>query len=248
LIINVILFIALFIIATGYAAVGLGGGTAYLAVLSFLTHDPQVIRPLTWSLNIIAAGIGFINYYRAGHFSWRFSIPLIIGGIAGGAVGARLPIDITTFTWLLAITLFLLAVHMFVGKKKSGASAEERKPLWPVLLILGFIVGVLSGLIGIGGGIVLGPIVLALRFSKATTSAAMTSLYVALSSAGALGAHVQGGGSVDLYQVAGFGAVVLIGGYLGSHYGARKASPRKLELIFGTLVLIAAVRLAWMSV
>jgi uncharacterized membrane protein YfcA len=248
LIIQIVLFIVLFVIAAGYAAVGLGGGSAYIAALSFWSHDPQIIRPIAWSLNIIAAGIGFINYYRAGHFSWRFSVPLVIGGIGGGAVGARLPIDPATFSWLLAIALFLISIRMFIGRKAGRPDTADRQPFWPVSVVTGFIVGVISGVVGIGGGIILGPIMLAFRLTKVKTSAAMTSLYVALSSAGALAGHFQGGGSVDGYQVAGFGAAVLVGGYLGSRFGARKASPRTLEFIFGTLVLIAAVRLAWISI
>lgn len=244
----VLITILLFIIAAGYAAVGLGGGSAYLAVLSFWSHDPHMIRPLAWGLNIVAAGIGFINYYRAGHFSWRFSVPLVIGGIAGGAVGARLPISTTQFGWLLAVTLFLIALKMLFGKKPATKPATRESIPWLIYIAVGFVVGIVSGLVGIGGGIILGPIMLAFRQAAVKTSAAMTSLYVALSSAGALGAHLAGGGSVEVYKLVVFGVVCLVGAYFGSRYGSRKASPRTLELIFGTLVLIAAIRLAWISI
>jgi uncharacterized membrane protein YfcA len=244
---TLLLPILLFLIAAGYAAVGLGGGSAYLAVLSFWSHDPHVIRPLAWGLNIVAAGMGFINYYRAGHFSWSFSTPLVIGGIAGGAVGARLPISMESFNWLLAVTLFLIALRMFLGKKPATATVAGRRAIWPISVAMGFLVGVISGLVGIGGGIILGPIILALRWTDVKTSAAMTSLYVALSSAGALGGHIQGGGAIDLYRLLGYGAICLVGAYIGSRFGARKASPRTLELIFGSLVLIASIRLAWIN-
>jgi len=144
--------ILLFIIAAGYAAVGLGGGSAYLAVLSFWSYEPHVIRPLAWGLNIIAAGIGFINYYRAGHFSWRFSAPLVIGGIAGGAVGARLPISTAQFGWLLAVTLLLIALKMLFGKKTASKPAAQKSTPWLIYIVIGFLVGVVSGLVGIGGG------------------------------------------------------------------------------------------------
>ncbi len=243
-----ILPIIVFLIAAGYAAVGLGGGTAYLAVLSFWSYDPQVIRPLAWGLNILAASIGFINYCRAGHFSWRFSFPLVISGTAGGAVGARLPIETGQFSWLLAITLFAVALRMLFKKSKS-VEEDLRQPLpLAVIIILGFVVGIASGLVGIGGGIILGPILLALRQAPVKTMAAMTSLYVALSSAGALGAHLQAGGTVDLVWLATLGVICMLGAFLGSRYGARKADPRILELIFGSLVMFAAMRLVWLSI
>ena len=243
-----ILPILLFIIAAGYAAVGLGGGSAYLAILSFWSNDPHVIRPLVWGLNIVAAGVGFANYYRAGHFSWSFSIPLVIGGIAGGAVGARLPISVESFNWLLAVTLFLIALRMLLGRKHTLPTTNGHRSIWLVCLILGFAVGVISGLVGIGGGIILGPIILAFRWADVKTTAAMTSLYVALSSAGALGGHIQGGGAIDLYRLLGYGAICLVGAYIGSRFGARRASPRMLELIFGTIVLVASLRLAWVNI
>ncbi len=241
---NLLLPILLFVIAAGYAAVGLGGGSAYLAVFSFWSRDPQVIRPLAWGLNILVAGVGFINYYRAGHYSAGFSTPLIIGGIAGGAVGARLPITTEVFSWLLAVTLFLVAGRMLLGIKTDRLSGTTGRPRWILYIIAGFICGVISGLIGIGGGIVLGPIMLVFRQAGMKTSAAMTSLYVALTSAGAMAAFLLGGGTIDAVQLPTYGVLCVLGGYLGSRFGARKASPRLLECIFGVFVLIAAVRLA----
>jgi hypothetical protein len=103
--------------------------------------------------------------------------------------------------------------------------------------------GAFSGVIGIGGGIIIGPLMLVFRQTGMKTSAAMTSLYVALSSAGALTAHLLGGGEVDTMLLPVYGAVCLVGGFLGSRYGAGRASPRLLECIFGGFVFIAAVRL-----
>ena len=242
--VTLLLPILLFIIAASYAAVGLGGGSAYLAVLSFWSYDPEVIRPIAWGLNILTAGVGFINYYRAGHFSPSFSAPLVIGGIAGAATGARLPISTATFSWLLAVTLFLIALRMFFSGKRALTPARHHRPPWLIYLLLGFLVGMISGLVGIGGGIILGPIILLFRQATVKTSAAMTSLYVALSSAGALGAHLLGRGTVDFYKLLGLGTVCLVAGYIGSRYGSQKASPRTLQLVFGTLILAAAIRLA----
>lgn len=245
---DIILAIALFLMAAGYAAVGLGGGTGYLALLSFWSHDPGIIRPLSWGLNILAAGIGFVNYYRNGHFSWKFSAPLIVGGIAGGAIGARLPISPVVFSNLLAVTLVLVAMKMFYGARHSGALRTNRESSWITRFPIGLVIGIFSGLVGIGGGVILGPVILLLHFADIKRSAATTSLYVALSSAGALAAHLTGGGTIDWVRLAGFGAGCLAGGYLGSIYGARKASPRLLEIVFAVVVLVAGMRLAFVGI
>jgi uncharacterized membrane protein YfcA len=241
---DIFLAIALFVLAVGYAAVGLGGGSGYIAVLTFWSHDPNIIRPISWGLNVIAAGVGFANFYRAGYFRLGFAAPLVVGGIVGAAVGARLPISAATFGKLLAVTLILVALQMIPGKRKRNVPEHHRRLSWAVLLAIGLAIGVLSGLLGMGGGVVLGPVILLVRLADIKTSAATTSLYVALSSAGALGAHVAGGGDVEWLRLLGFGCLCLIGGYLGSAYGARKASPRALELTFGAIVLIAGVQLA----
>lgn len=241
---DVLLSIGLFVMAAGYAAVGLGGGTGYLALLSFWNHDPGVIRPLSWGLNIIAAGIGFTNFYRGGHFNRRLSAPLVISGIIGGAFGARLPISPAVFSKLLAVTLVIVAIKMFYGSRRPASSAAWRESSWVTLFPIGLVIGVFSGLVGIGGGVILGPVILLLHFADIKHAAATTSLYVALSSAGALAAHLIGGGSIDWIRLAGFGAGCLAGGYLGSVYGARKASPRILETVFAVVVLIAGIRLA----
>ncbi len=241
---DIILAIALFVMAAGYAAIGLGGGTGYLALLSFWSHDPALLRPLSWGLNVLAAGIGFTNFYRSGHFNWQLSAPLILSGIIGGAIGARLPIGSESFSKILAATLVVVAIKMFYGATHPETVPATRRVSWLSLFPIGLIIGVFSGLVGMGGGVILGPIILLLHYADIKHAAATTSLYVALSSAGALAAHFAGGGTIDWIRLAGFGAVCLAGGYLGSVYGARKASPRLLESIFALVVLAAGVRLA----
>ncbi len=242
---NIYLAIALLIIALGYSAAGLGGGTGYLAVLTFWSHDLNVIRPLSWGLQIIVASIGFLNFYRAGYFSLAFAAPLILGGTIGGAIGDRLPINGAEFTALLAVMLLLASVKMYVGSKGKNSSRPLRVIPWMAKFAIGLATGIIAGLLGSGGGIVLGPVILLLRLADIKRSASTTTLYVVLTSAGALGTHVLGGGQVDLLKLATYGSICLVGAYFGSLFGARKASTRVLEIGFGTILLIAGSRLAW---
>ncbi len=245
---NIYLAIALFVVALGYSAAGLGGGTGYLAVLSFWSHDLNLLRPLSWGLQIIVASIGFFNFHRAGHFSLNFALPIILGGTIGGAVGDRLPISSTVFTAMLAVMLLLVAVKMFVGYRSAAAADEARVLPWGAKFAIGFGTGVIAGMLGSGGGVILGPVILMLRLADIKRSAATTSLFVVLTSSGALGTHVLRGGAVDFSTLATYGAICVVGAYFGSLFGARKASTRLLELGFGTILLVAGIRLAWKAI
>ncbi|MEW5702559.1 MAG: sulfite exporter TauE/SafE family protein [Candidatus Zixiibacteriota bacterium] len=240
---TVLLSGVLLLTAAAYASVGLGGGSSYLAILSFWSHDPDQIRPLSWGLNVVAAGVGSIIYHRSGHMSWRLSIPILIGGVVGAAIGARMPISAAAFRWLLAAALLAIAIRMFWGKKQRMTAAPKLSDSWWTRLAIGVAVGIPSGMVGIGGGILLGPLLVSLAVADTKIAAATTSLYVMLSSAAALSAHVAGGGLVDGQRLAVYGLVCMLGAFVGSRYGALKAKPRHLELIFACLILIAAVRL-----
>lgn len=242
---NIYLAIALFIVALGYSAAGLGGGTGYLAVLSFWSHDLNILRPLSWGLQIIVASIGFFNFYRAGHFSLNFALPIILGGVIGGAVGDRLPISGRVFTILLAVMLLAVAFKMLLGCCRAKTPDKPRDLPWAVKFTIGFGTGVIAGLLGSGGGVILGPVILVLRLADIKRSAATTTLFVVLTSSGALGTHLLQGGHLPVATLATYGGLCVVGAYFGSLFGARKASTRLLEFGFGTILFIAGSRLAW---
>jgi len=236
---------ALALIAAAYASVGLGGGTAYLSVLALWDADPQSLRPVAWTLNCVVSAIGFISYQRRGHFSFARSWALLLGGLVGGAIGASLPLGAQAFRVLLALTLLVVGVRMLLGAGRSSAGEGEGRSARPLaLLALGTVVGIVSGLVGIGGGIILGPIVIALGWLSTKRTAALTSLYILLTSVGALGAFLAAGGSLPLERLGIWAAAVVVGGFVGSRWGAGKASPRTLRRIFGTVAVLAGGKIA----
>jgi uncharacterized protein len=232
------------LIALAYSAVGLGGGTAYLALLSFWDATPDGLRPIAWSLNCIVTIIGLANYARAGHLDVRLAWPFLLGGIVGAAAGAAIPVDAATFQVILAVVLAATALRAATVKSgpKAGAEDATQRPWLPSLLV-GTVIGVISGLVGMGGGIVLGPVILALRWADAKRTAAITSAYILLSSASALGTHLASGGGVYWSQVAIFGAACAAGGFVGSLLGARFLSPRTLQTLLAVLATAAALKL-----
>lgn len=230
------------IIAAAYASVGLGGGTAYLSVMALWDTDPSTLRPVAWILNCVVSAIGFVSFYREKHFHWRLVWPFLVGGLTGGACGAALPLSVTVFQVLLALTLAIVGLRMLTARKVDSSTAVERFG-WAAPLGLGFVVGVVSGVIGIGGGIILGPIVIALGWLTTKRTAAMTTVYIFVASAGGLAAHFARGGTVQLTRIALFVGFVAVGGWLGSRWGAGKAKPRTLRRVFGVVALAVAIKL-----
>jgi uncharacterized membrane protein YfcA len=226
-----------------YASVGLGGGTAYLSIMSFWNADPMVLRPTAWSLNIVAASVAFLNFYRQGHFNARLAWPFLLGGVLGAVVGGGVHLGQRTFQAMLAITLICVALRMLLAKKQEASRALEKRRILPSLF-LGAAIGIVSGLVGIGGGIVLGPVLLALGWADMKTLAPITSLYILLNSSGALASFLLSGGSIDLPLTGVFCVAVLAGSFLGSRWGAKNASESTLKRIFGVVALAAGLKLS----
>jgi uncharacterized membrane protein YfcA len=238
---------ALFLVAFAYASVGLGGGTAYLSVLSFWILDPGTLRPTAWGLNVVVAVVTLLNFRREGHLEARGLWPYLAGGLLGAVAGAAVPTPVALFRWLLALTLAALATWMLVwgGTGLGEPEPRARRTGWPLGLFLGFLPGVLSGLVGLGGGILLGPVVLALRLLPVKKTAALTSAYILVVSAGALATHAATGGSFPWKSFAPYCLIVVTGGFLGSRFGAGKARPATLRRLLVVLMLAAAANLVW---
>lgn len=228
--------------AWAYAAVGLGGGTAYLSIMSFAESDPAVLRPLAWSLNIVTASVAFLNFSRQGHLDVRLAWPLLAGGVLGAAGGGAVRLPRATFQVMLAAILIYASLRMLTAGKRPSLPAPKRPPVW-FSLLLGAGVGIVSGLVGIGGGIVLGPLLLGLHHVDMKALAPITSLYILLNSAAALAAFLLRGGTADPRLTAVLCGAVLAGGFLGSRWGAKTASESALRRVFGIVALAAGVKL-----
>lgn len=226
-----------------YASVGLGGGTAYLSVMSFCYSDPTTLRPMAWSLNIVASFVGFVNFYRQGHFDIHLAWPFLIGGICGASIGGGIQVEKTAFQAMLAVVLVLAGIRMLCASKRAEHPSLKKAPIVPSLL-LGFGIGVISGLVGIGGGIVLGPVLIALRWADMKMLAPITSLYILLGSSAALTTFLFRGGSIDLHLAGVLCVAVLAGSFFGSRWGAKKASQTMLKRIFGVVALVAGIKLS----
>lgn len=240
-----ILVVLLLILSAAYSSVGLGGGTAYLAILSFWETDPQLLRPLAWELNILCSLVTFWNYFHHGHFSLRHAWPYLVGGMVGAMMGASVPLHPLAFKILLAVTLGLVSLRLMTQKDLSPQEQHERVDSPSLFLSMGIsiLIGGISGLVGIGGGILLGPILLGFRWMNIKQSAAITSSYILLCSFAAWITHQAAYSSISLQPSFILGATVVLGGFLGSRFGSGKASPTLLRQILSVITFLASLNI-----
>jgi len=230
---------AVFAVAVLYSSVGHGGASGYLAVLSLMGIVGAAASSSALALNILVAGISWIAFWRAGHFSWKLLAPLAIASIPAAAVGGWLTISEPLFKALLAFALACAAVRMFLPDLKADAL---RPPRVVVLAPAGAAIGMLSGIVGVGGGIFLSPLMMTCRWADAKRTAAVSAGFIVVNSVAGLGGRFARG-SLELLPYAWPLAAAFAGGLLGSWLGSRKLGTRWLRALLGVVLLIAAAKL-----
>ena len=174
---------AVFLVAVLYSSVGHGGASGYLAVMALMAVAPEVTRPTALTLNLFVASIATVQYYRAGHFSWALFVPFAIASIPMAYLGGTIQLPTNVHKIVLGVVLILAAIRLAI-KLKSDEEALEA-PIW-LSVIIGAVLGLLSGLVGVGGGIFLTPVLLLMHWSKAKTAAGVSALFILVNSAAGL--------------------------------------------------------------
>lgn len=237
-----ILALLFFIIAALYAAVGNGGGTGYLAVMSLAGLPPDVMKPTALALNILVAGIGTWKYVRAGHFSARLFWPVAAVSIPFAFLGGRLNLAWTLYRPALGVVLLLAALRLWSSTREPADAARRVDlPLW-VALVVGIGVGFLSGLLGIGGGILLGPLLLLAGWTGTREALGVTAAFVLVNSAAGLLGYLSGVPALPpgiWLWLAAAGA----GGWIGAEFGSRRLNPLVLRRLLAVLLVLAGLRM-----
>ena len=235
-----LLLILLLIVAFLYASVGHGGASGYLALMSLFAFPVTYMKPTALVLNILVSAISFSFYYRAKKFDWKLFYPFVITSIPFSFFGGMITIETHIYKIILA-TVLLFAVARLVGLfgKQKGALQPINIPL---ALFIGAIIGYLSGLIGIGGGIILTPVILLLGWADIKKSAAVSALFIFVNSISGLFGFLSKGGIVSISSVS-LITVVLIGGILGGYFGSKKMNNHVLRNVLALVLLIAIFKL-----
>jgi uncharacterized protein len=235
------LFLAsLFLIALLYSSVGHGGASGYLALIALAGISPFYMKPTALTLNLFVSAIAFIAYYRAGYFRLRIILPFLLTSIPMAHIGARIHINPSAYKIILGIFL-LIAVGRMLFIHGSVTEDSKRVPVLPALLI-GAVLGFFSGMIGIGGGILLSPILILMHWGNLKESAAASSLFIFLNSLAGLTALIQGG-LVYESRIVEWIIIGVAGGIAGSFLGSKKLPSVKLKYVLAAILIMASAKL-----
>lgn len=242
-----LLLVLFFMTALVYSMAGLGGGSTYLALLALFSFPYSFIPKVALLCNLVVVVSGFWFFMRAGHFSLKRTVPFVLSSIPMAYWGGSLPIGKTLFTLLLGLSLAVASLRMFFSNKTfQSPSFFSWKKAWTIGLPAGAFLGFLSGVVGIGGGIYLTPVLLLMRWADAKQAAASASFFILVNSiAGLTGQFSKSGFSsgpeMSALWILLFAA--FLGGQIGSRFGSQKISPFILQRVAAILILYASGRL-----
>ena len=223
--------------------VGFGGGSSYLAIMVLAGLSYQQIPAQALTCNIIVAGGGFWLFYKAGHFRANKVLPFVACSIPMAYLGGRMLINKELFCILLGLSLLAVALRLFMRTPQAESSKDvSQKRAWAVGLPIGALLGLLAGVVGIGGGIFLSPILLLMRWANAKEAAASASFFIVVNSAAGLVGQFQKG-ATDFSYLIPLALAVLLGGQIGARLGAFHLPKVALQKGLAGLVFYVSVRL-----
>ena len=243
----IILSILFFITAVLYSSVGFGGGSTYLALL-LIWDVPYYIFPIIGLFcNIIVVTGNSINYVRAGNHNFKLLIPFLIGSIPLAFIGGTLIIKKEIFEILLFLVLSIAGLLLLINNKSyEDKNIIIKKLHLFVSILIGSVLGLISGIVGIGGGIFLSPILFLLKADKPKNIATTASLFILINSIfGVLGQLTKENILNEIILYWPLFLTVLIGGLFGNYLNLKIFSNRVLALITSLLVIFVAIRMAF---
>ena len=237
---EILFYVLLVLVAFLYSSVGHGGASGYLALMAFFSFAPETMRPTALLINIFVSLIAFVQYYRGGFFKWNLFWPFALASFPAAFIGGMISVDVGLYKKILAV-LLLFSVVRLLGIKFKRTTFNVQQNLYLALLI-GAIIGLFSGMIGIGGGIILSPIILLMHWADMKKTAAVSALFIFVNSiAGLAGLFAKG---FEFKTEMGVMIVLaLIGGIAGSYYGANKFKNDFLNKILAIVLIIASIKL-----
>lgn len=237
---NFVFLVALFLVAFLYSSVGHGGASGYLALMALFAMPVISMKASALTLNLFVSATSFLAFQRAGYFRWWILLPLVIGSIPMAFLGARTHVDAPIYKIILGVFLLFAVARMLYQPKPTD------KTIIPVnfiiSIILGALLGFFSGMIGIGGGIVLSPILLLLGWTNVKETAAISAIFIFLNSASGLAGLVSTGIHLNP-QIYIWVVLALIGAYLGAWIGSKKLSLVILNYLLAAVLFMASLKI-----
>ncbi len=245
------LALAFALTAFAYATVGFGGGSTYNALLALAEVDYRLLPLLALICNIIVVTGGSWRSLRARLVRWSLILPFAVTSIPMAWLGGQLHVSQTSFFGLLGFSLLLSGLRMALRGPPEPHQVHDPSPgrLWALGLPMGAVLGLLAGMVGIGGGVFLAPLLHGLRWAPARIISGSCCVFILLNSAAGLSGQVSklygAPESPDLQPYYWLFVAVFLGGQIGSHMGVRVLGARTLRRLTGVLVFYVSLRLLY---
>jgi hypothetical protein len=235
-----ILFFSFFFIALIYSSVGFGGGSSYLALMALLGTDFTLMRPTALLCNILVVAGGTYIFFKEGKLDFKKSLPFIISSVPFAFLGGYYQLEEIIFLIILGFALVMAAFFLWF-QPKTGQGPRSDNLL--VSLTLGGGIGFLSGLVSIGGGIFLSPVLHLMKWDEAKKISALASFFILVNSVSGLIGQFAGSTSLDYDFVLPLLLAVVFGGQIGSRLGARVFNALFIKRITAVLIWVAGVNI-----
>ncbi len=240
---DIIFLIAVFFLAALYSSVGHGGASGYLALMAIFGFSPAFMRPTALVLNIFVSLISFLSFYRGGYFKFSLLWPFLLGSIPMAFLGGHINVNPRIYKIILGLFLLIAIMRMFLRRDYQNES--KGKLNIPLAIVIGGIIGFFSGLIGIGGGIILSPVIILLKWGDIKQTAAVSAAFIFFNSVSGLVGQISSGihlAPQTFYML----AFAMGGGLLGSWIGSNKATNLTLKYFLSFVLTFAVIKLLFL--
>jgi hypothetical protein len=237
-----ILSLLFFVVAFAYTSIGLAGGTSYTALLAIFGINTLAIPMISLTLNVFASSIGSFNFIRNKHARLNLILPFFISSIPMSYLGGALKVQKEIFYWLLLISLIIVALRIYVWENTTIKLNMGQTGKIILSLLSGSVLGLVSGIVGIGGGIYLIPLIIIFGLGTEKEAAACGAIFIWANSLSGLISRLQYN-MVDLSAYILPIIAVIAGSILGSFMGATKFSPKTMQKVLGIIIIFAIILL-----
>ena len=235
-----VFLLLLFFIALFYSSVGHGGASSYLALMTLWGMETGLIKSSALVLNMLVSFIAFVQYAQQGHFKWKSALPFILTSIPMAYWGGSYSVDTVLYKKIVGV-LLLFSVLRLLGVFNKGQ--VQNKPMnIGLALLIGAAIGFVSGLIGIGGGIILSPVILLLGWAGMKETAATSALFILVNSAAGMVSMVNHH-TFTFTNEWSWILVTLTGGLVGGYWGSKIAPVKQMSYVLAVVLLMASLKL-----
>jgi uncharacterized membrane protein YfcA len=229
--------------AFGYASVGHGGASAYLAAMALAGVAPQEMRPIALLLNVLVSSLATWKFHRAGHFRWRLFWPFAVVSIPLAYVGGAITLPGQAYKILVGVVLLYAAWQLWRSARAGEEMRPVREPPLGWAMAIGAAMGLLAGLTGVGGGIFLSPLLLMLGWAGTKQTSAVAAPFILVNSLAGLAAIAVARSAALPAYVWILAPAVLAGGWLGAESGSRRFANPLVRRVLAVVLALAGAKM-----